>query len=101
MISPLKVNDARLPTHPDDSRSSAEIEEAARQRVADNCPYWYYFKSIAYEFDEGVLTLRGRVPSFYLKQVLQEVLADLPAIEWIDNHVEVVNSSGLSSVPPR
>lgn len=75
----------------------ARVEQAARQRIIDACPYRYYFRNVAFEFDEGVLAIYGRVPSFYLKQVLQTVLAGLPDIERIDNQVEVVNSAGLSS----
>jgi hypothetical protein len=44
------------------------------------------------------LTLHGNVPSFYLKQVLQSILKDVPGIERIDNRVDVVSAAGLSSV---
>ncbi|HEX3999129.1 MAG TPA: BON domain-containing protein [Pirellulales bacterium] len=77
--------------------SASWIERLAREWVADNCPYQFYFKHVDYRFDNGVLTLRGRVPSFYLKQILQAVLGQLPQIERIENRVEVVSSVGLSS----
>ena len=75
--------------------------QAARQWVVDNCPYQYYFRSVDFQFDEGVLTLHGKVPTFFLKQVLQSVLGDLPEIERIENQLEMVSSVGLSSVRPR
>ena len=40
-------------------------------------------------FDEGTLTIEGRLPTFYLKQVLQEALRDLDGIEQINNRVNV------------
>lgn len=46
----------------------------------------------------GVLTVRGSVPSFYLKQVLQTVLRRLDGVARIDNQVDVVCSTGLSSI---
>ncbi|MEM6799673.1 MAG: BON domain-containing protein [Planctomycetota bacterium] len=47
------------------------------------------------------LVVTGRVPSFYLKQVLQAALSGLPGIERVENHVGVVSCCGLSSVPQR
>jgi len=42
------------------------------------------------DFHEGVLTLRGRVSSFYLKQVAQEMIRRLDSAEEINNRLEVV-----------
>jgi hypothetical protein len=42
--------------------------------------------------------VRGRVPSFYLKQVLQRVLRNAAGNRRIDDRVDVVCSDGLSSV---
>jgi hypothetical protein len=53
-----------------------------------------------YQCDE-VLLVQGRVPSFYLKQVLQTVLRSVGGITRIDNRVDVVCSDGLSSVRRR
>ena len=41
------------------------------------------------DFANGRLFLRGRVPSFFEKQVAQEALADLEGIDQIVNGVEV------------
>jgi len=73
----------------------------ARQRLADGCPYAFYFRDIEIHFADGILTLRGCVPTYYLKQVLQTRLLDLEGVDQIHNHVDVVNASGLSSVRPR
>lgn len=71
-------------------REHAALERAAKQWVNDNTPYQYYFRDVEYRVDDGVLTLRGRVPSFYLKQILQAVLGKLAQFERIDNRVEVI-----------
>jgi len=77
----------------------APIEERARQRLTENCPYAFYFKCVTLQFKNGVLTVRGRVPSFYLKQIVQTRLRDLDGVKQIDNQVDVVSATGLSSEP--
>ncbi len=50
-------------------------------------------RRVACEFRDGILTLRGRVATFYLKQVAQCTLRDFvlthAAIDRIDNQIEV------------
>jgi osmotically-inducible protein OsmY len=41
------------------------------------------------DFHEGVLTLRGRVPSFYTTQLAQTLAADVPGVEEVVNRIEV------------
>jgi osmotically-inducible protein OsmY len=45
---------------------------------------------VSCDFHEGVLTLRGQVSSFYLKQVAQELIRRLDGAEEVNNHLEVV-----------
>ena len=47
--------------------------------------------------DDGLI-VRGCVPSFYLKQVLQTALMKVEGVHWLDNQVNVVCCDGLSSV---
>ena len=42
------------------------------------------------EFHEGMLTLRGWVSSFYMKQLAQAALQGLSEVERVVNHLEVV-----------
>jgi osmotically-inducible protein OsmY len=44
---------------------------------------------ISCEFHEGVLTLRGRVSRFHLKQVAQELIRQLDGAEEVNNRLEV------------
>jgi hypothetical protein len=75
------------------------VEERARQHLLTNCPYAFCFRDIQFEFADGVLTLRGRVPSYYLKQILQTWLRKLDGVQQIENEVDVVSACGLSSEP--
>jgi hypothetical protein len=64
------------------------IDESIRERLAA-CPYASRFNDITWQVEEGHLTLRGSVPSYYLKQVLQTVLRDIQPIRRISNLVDV------------
>jgi osmotically-inducible protein OsmY len=45
---------------------------------------------------DGVLVLRGRLPSYYLKQLAQEAVARLDGVRRIDNRIEVGTTPGAN-----
>jgi osmotically-inducible protein OsmY len=47
-------------------------------------------KNVACDCRGGVLVLRGYLPSYYLKQVAQEVVAHLEGVKGIENQIQVV-----------
>jgi hypothetical protein len=51
-----------------------------------------------FECRGDVLTVRGRVPSFYLKELLGRVLKRVDGVRSVNNLVDVVCNHGLSSV---
>ena len=77
------------------------VELLAWRRLAEKCAYAFCFNQITFSYSAGILKLEGRLPSFYLKQVLQTLLRDLDGVTRIDNRVDVANPSGLSSVRPN
>lgn len=74
------------------------IEEAARRLIAQPNPYAFYFRTIQIQYRDGTLILRGELPTFYLKQMLQTCLRDIEGVERIDNEVDVISATGLSSI---
>jgi osmotically-inducible protein OsmY len=46
---------------------------------------------VSCDFHEGVLTLRGHVSSFHLKQVAQTLIRDLEGVGEINNRLEVAS----------
>jgi osmotically-inducible protein OsmY len=48
----------------------------------------------------GVLTLSGRVPSYYLKQCAQELVGEVANVEHVNNELEVVPPPQWDLVPP-
>jgi hypothetical protein len=51
-----------------------------------------------FEHHDGVLTVRGRVPSFYLRKLLESLLKRVDGVHVVDNQVDVVCCDRLSSV---
>jgi hypothetical protein len=62
----------------------AEIAQAALRRSA-----YVELRNVSCDFSGGVLTLHGRVPTYYLKQLAQASVVDVPGVVEIDNRVEV------------
>jgi osmotically-inducible protein OsmY len=63
------------------------VAEAA-ERLLRESPY-AAVRSVTCDHRAGVLTLRGRVPSYYLKQLTQEAVARLEGVRVVENRVEV------------
>ena len=53
---------------------------------------------VSCEFSGGVLTLRGRLPSYHLKQLAQAVVAEVPGVIEIHNRVEVVTARAATDL---
>lgn len=60
---------------------------------------YHGLRTLRCEFHEGILMVRGRVSSFYLKQLAQEAIRKLPGVEMIANLVEVVEANRLEGLP--
>jgi hypothetical protein len=66
-------------------REIAEVAQAKLRRSA-----YVELRGVCCDFSGGVLTLRGRVPSYHLKQLAQADVAGVPGVLEVDNRVEVV-----------
>src|SRR5262245_39312834 len=64
------------------------IGELAEGRLRSNS--YLALKNVSCEGHDRVLTLRGCLPSYYLKQVAQAVVAEVNGVERIDNQIDVV-----------
>jgi hypothetical protein len=53
-------------------------------------------RTIDCDFVDGVLTLRGRVSSFHMKQVAQVIAARVADVECLVNHLEVLDAPRLA-----
>jgi osmotically-inducible protein OsmY len=70
------------------SKERPVVQPEAQSRLRNSGYHELYLVSC--DFHEGVLTLRGRVSSFYLKQVAQELIRRLDGVGEVNNHLVVV-----------
>jgi hypothetical protein len=71
------------------------IEQQAQALLCQHPHFRGREVNFAYEYREDVLIVRGRVPTYYLKQVLQTVLKEVSGVTHIDNRVNVISSDGV------
>jgi osmotically-inducible protein OsmY len=74
-------------SQPDLDRRSRQIAEQARDRLR-NDPH-VSGRDVSCECEEGVLRLRGELPSFHAKQLAQEAVKDVEGVAGIINDIEV------------
>jgi osmotically-inducible protein OsmY len=63
------------------------IGELAESRLRGNS--YLALKNITCQYQDGTLVMRGRVPSYYLKQVACAAVAGLPGVRRIVNQIDV------------
>ena len=74
-------------TEPDTQRPDPQ---AVAERALRSGPY-PALKNLGCDFRDGVLVLRGCLPTYYLKQIAQEVVAhQVQGVGRLDNQIQVV-----------
>jgi osmotically-inducible protein OsmY len=63
------------------------VVEEVRSRLQGMA--YHALKQIVCEYRDGTLVLRGRLPSYYLKQVAQTAVARVAGVERVVNQIEV------------
>ncbi len=71
------------------------VEQAARKRLARSG--YPSLNSIECSVEEDTITLRGRVGSYYHKQLAQEALRTLDHVQRVVNKIEVAERSLVSA----
>jgi hypothetical protein len=64
------------------------VAERAGQELLRNA--YLALKNVTCEYREGVLTLRGCLPSYYLKQVAQTAVGHLDGVRQVVNLIQVI-----------
>jgi hypothetical protein len=70
--------------------SESLLEDQAMKLISRDPSLRACSTTLDFEHQEDVLVVRGRVPTFYLKQLLQTLLKRLDGTPRIDNRVEVL-----------
>ena len=72
------------PTIEDRRIGVADLAESRLRRNGYLC-----LSNISCQYDDGVMLLRGHVPTYYLKQLAQEVVAEVEGVSKIVNEIDV------------
>lgn len=82
------IRRSECPAQPATSHSR-DVAAAAEQRLGQSRyrPLW----TITCHYHEGMVFLRGRVNSYYLKQLAQETIRHVVGVEQIVNEIEVAS----------
>jgi osmotically-inducible protein OsmY len=64
------------------------VGELAEVRLRNNT--YLALKNVSCEYEGGRLTLRGCLPSYYLKQVAQELVLGVAGVREIVNNIKVI-----------
>jgi len=85
----IAINDVDMSLAPD---------RVARDLIASHDHFRGRADTFEFICQDNVLVIRGRVPTFYLKQLLQDALKHLKGVHRIDNRVDVFASQGLGGI---
>jgi osmotically-inducible protein OsmY len=77
--------------------ANSNVAERAESRL--RCNSYLALRNVSCEYREGVLTLRGCLPTYYLKQVAQAAVDHLEGVHRIVNEIEVTPSARSSACP--
>jgi BON domain len=80
------IPDAATPVCP----SEAGIAELAESRLRSNS--YLALKNVSCEYQQGRMILHGCLPTYYLKQLAQEVVARVDGVGQIVNQISVLES---------
>jgi osmotically-inducible protein OsmY len=82
------------PDSPPAVAGEGEAEQVRRRVEALLGGSYWALRRVSCEYSDGLLTLRGRLPSYYFKQVAQEMAARVPGVGHVENRIEVVPGEG-------
>jgi hypothetical protein len=80
------------------TREGTDLTSLARDHLEQHPHFRGRLAGLRIEHRGRTLFLSGRLPSFYLKQLVQEAVRYLPGVGQIRNEIDVVSASGVSSV---
>jgi osmotically-inducible protein OsmY len=75
--------------HPSSQPVGPAVGVAERAEVRLHGHSYLALRDISCDYHDGVLTLRGRLPTYYLKQRAQEAVAGIGGVKRVANEIEV------------
>ena len=79
-------------------RDRQDLSTLARQHLERHPHFRGRVRGVSITHEGRNLYLSGRLPSFYLKQLVQEAVRHVPGVDFVYNEIDVVSTEGISSV---
>ena len=76
----------------------SDLSALARRHLEHHPHFRGRVGDVYIEHQGRTLYLKGRLPTFYLKQLVQEAVRHVPGVQQVRNLIDVVNAEGVSSV---
>jgi osmotically-inducible protein OsmY len=89
-------SDVSGPFDPAVSHHSSSVAEGAEGQLRSNA--YLALKNVSCDYHDGVLTLRGCLPSYFLKQMAQTAVARLDGVRQVVNEIVVVTATSHRQV---
>ena len=80
------------------STERTNLSEVARNYLEAHPQFRGRLNDVAIVHEGRTLFLTGRLPTFYLKQLVQEAVRHVPGVQQVRNLIDVVSAEGVSSV---
>ncbi|MEX2309997.1 MAG: BON domain-containing protein [Pirellulales bacterium] len=80
------------------TRDRNDLSALARQHLERHPHFRGRIRGVNIKHEGRNLYLTGRLPTFYLKQLVQEAVRHVPGVDFIYNEIDVVSPEGISSV---
>jgi BON domain len=80
------------------TRDRTDLTKLAREHLDRHPHFRGRLAGLCIEHRGRTLFLSGRLPTFYLKQLVQEAVRYLPGVTHVRNEIDVVSPYGVSSV---
>src|SRR5438093_5624110 len=78
-----------MPSWSDSAADDADLPLEDKLRLALSATGYSTLRHIGVDHDNGHMVMRGRVPTYFLKQLAQSIAASFPGVHFVDNHIEV------------
>ena len=75
-----------------------DLSTLARQYLEHHPHFHGRLNDVFIEHRGRTLLLTGKLPTFYLKQLVQEAVRHVPGVHQVRNLIDVVSANGISSV---
>lgn len=90
------VADRHTPSTRNDQPRS-DLSAIARQYLESHPHFRGRAAGVSIAHEGPNLFLTGRLPTFYLKQLVQEAVRHVPGVQSVYNRIDVVSAHGISS----